>query len=441
MTPSIALRSVIAPAKDGHAEPAQDALSRLNDLSREFAPDVSLSIHTRFETVADEWRAFQRIAECTGFQTFEWLTTWHSHVGQRGEITPVIVIGRFADDRIAFIAPLGLDRRRSAWRLCWLGEDLCDYNAPLLARDFAQRVTADHFRALWQVLRQRLRSDPQLRYDWIDFEKMPQTVGVQTNPFTYLAVKPNANSAHITQLGADWETFYRDRRSSATRRRDRTKRKRMEQFGAIHFATASEPDELQRTLATLWRQKKLIFAHKGIGDMFARPGYREFFADFASNPDSREMAHVSRIDVGENCAAANFGVVFGDCYYHVLSSYCDGELTRFGPGTLHLRELLAYAIQRGLRLFDFTIGDEPYKLEWSDLRLKLYDYGAAASVRGWPLHCARPSAASSSGSSNKHRCSGIGGRVYDPSSRRCSIAKRRRRRSPRRKIGRRKAPP
>ncbi len=388
MTPSIALRSVTAPAKNGHAETAQDALSRLTDLSREFAPDVSLSIHSRFETAAEEWRAFERIAECTAFQTFEWLATWDRHVGRRREIMPVIVIGHFADGRTAFIAPLGLDRRRSAWRLCWLGEDLCDYNAPLLARDFAQRVTADQFRVLWQELRQRLRSDPQLRYDWIDFEKMPRTVGVQTNPFTYLAVKPNANSAHITQLGADWETFYRDRRSSATRRRDRTKRKRMEQFGAIRFATASEPDELQRTLATLWQQKKLIFAHKGIGDMFGRPGYREFFADFASNPDSRHMAHVSRVEVGENCAAANFGVVFGDCYYHVLSSYCDGELTRFGPGRLHLRELLAYAIQRGLRLFDFTIGDEPYKLEWSDLRLRLYDYGAAASVRGWPLYWA-----------------------------------------------------
>ena len=84
------------------------------------------------------------------------------------------------------------------------------------------------------------------------------------------------------------------------------------------------------------------------------------------------------------CAAANFAIVFGDCYYHVLSSYCDGELTRYGPGTLHLRELLAYAIKRGLRLFDFTIGDEHYKLEWSDLRLKLYDFSAAATWRGWP---------------------------------------------------------
>jgi CelD/BcsL family acetyltransferase involved in cellulose biosynthesis len=38
----------------------------------------------------------------------------------------------------------------------------------------------------------------------------------------------------------------------------------------------------------------------------------------------------------------------------------------------------------GLRLFDFTIGDEHYKLEWSDLRLKLYDYCAATTWRGLP---------------------------------------------------------
>ena len=155
---------------------------------------------------------------------------------------------------------------------------------------------------------------------------------------------PNANSAHITQLGDDWERFYRARRSSATRRRDRTKRKHMSEFGEIRFETIAAPKDLRQTLDTLWEQKRRIFSRKGIPDIFARPGYREFFADFASNPNSRHLAHVSRVQIGSACAAANLAIVFGDCYYHVLSSYCDGELTRYGPGTLHLRELLAYAI-------------------------------------------------------------------------------------------------
>jgi CelD/BcsL family acetyltransferase involved in cellulose biosynthesis len=162
----------------------------------------------------------------------------------------------------------------------------------------------------------------------------------------------------------------------------------MAEFGEILFSTVTEPDDVRRTLETLWQQKKQIFARKGIADIFDRRGYRKFFTDIASNPNTRHLTHVSRIDIGDTCAAANFALTFGGCYYHVLASYCDGQLTRFGPGMLHLRELLARAIGMGLGLFDFTIGDEHYKLEWSDLRLKLYDYSAAATWRGMPASSA-----------------------------------------------------
>ena len=173
-------------------------------------PELDFSIHTDLAEVESEWRRFEQVAECTPFQTFEWLSAWQRHIGALDRIVPVIVIGRFADGQTAFILPLAVERRRAGRRLCWLGQELCDYNAPLLARDFSQRVSPDRFLAAWRELREQMQADPQLRHDWIEFEKMPQTIGAQINPFTYLGVTPNANSAHITQLGGDWETFYRE---------------------------------------------------------------------------------------------------------------------------------------------------------------------------------------------------------------------------------------
>jgi CelD/BcsL family acetyltransferase involved in cellulose biosynthesis len=76
------------------------------------------------------------------------------------------------------------------------------------------------------------------------------------------------------------------------------------------------------------------------------------------------------------------GLRWGDTYSLVLSSYVDSELSRFGPGRTHLHELLRYAISNGYRLFDFTVGDEPYKRDWSDQEMKLYDYLAAVTFRG-----------------------------------------------------------
>src|SRR5262249_11280885 len=54
----------------------------------------------------------------------------------------------------------------------------------------------------------------------------------------------------------------------------------------------------------------------------------------------------------------------------------------FGPGRAHLYELLRHAIACGFRHFDFTVGDEPYKRDWCDGELRLYDHLAAGSLRG-----------------------------------------------------------
>ena len=351
---------------------------------RELRPGLNLRIYSDLASVEGEWRSFERIADCTAFQTFDWLAAWQRHVGARQGVRPVIAIGRYSDGDIAFLLPLCVVPQRLTRRLSWLGQELCDYNAPLLARDFSKRVTPERFLAAWQELQAQIQCEPSLRHDWIEFEKMPQTIGGQTNPFTYLEVTPNPSGAHLTRLGDDWEKFYNAKRSSATRRRDRTKRRHMSQYGEVRFTTATDTEDARRTLETLMDQKSRSLTRKGIPDIFAPPGHREFYLDLVSNPKTRHLVHVSRVDIGTDCAAANFGIVFGDCYYHVLASIVDAEVARYGPGVLHLRELMARAIKLGLKRFDFTVGDEPYKQEWSDVDLKLFDYAATVTWRGVP---------------------------------------------------------
>ncbi len=158
----------------------------------------------------------------------------------------------------------------------------------------------------------------------------------------------------------------------------------MSAYGEIRYVNAADCDDARRTVEILMEQKSRAFARKGVADIFARPGSGNSISTLATNPKTRHMVHVSRVEIGTTCAAANVGVVFGDCYYHLLASYDDGELSHYGPGALHLRELLAHAIGLKLKSFDFTIGDEPYKLEWSDTHSELCDYTAAASWRGAP---------------------------------------------------------
>jgi CelD/BcsL family acetyltransferase involved in cellulose biosynthesis len=148
------------------------------------------------------------------------------------------------------------------------------------------------------------------------------------------------------------------------------------------MATATAPAEAERMLAALVAQKRRSFARMGVADIFAQPGHLAFYRDMAGSPQAHPIAHVSSLEVGSTIAAANFGLQFRDAYYHVLASYDDGPLSKFGPGAAHLHELMRHALQRGCTTFDFTIGDEPYKRDWCEAATTLYDHLAATSARG-----------------------------------------------------------
>src|SRR5580698_8283400 len=117
---------------------------------REVPAKLNFQIYGDLAAVESDWRRFERNADCTAFQTFDWLSTWHRHIGQRDGVVPVIAVGSFADGATAFILPLAIDRNHAARRLCWFGQEQSDYNAPLLASDFSRRVTADDFLAVWR---------------------------------------------------------------------------------------------------------------------------------------------------------------------------------------------------------------------------------------------------------------------------------------------------
>jgi CelD/BcsL family acetyltransferase involved in cellulose biosynthesis len=338
---------------------------------------IHIAIHEDLAGLEADWRAFERVADGTVFQTFGFLAAWERHVGRLTGVRPVIVAGRDAGGALLFLLPLALRETRAARVLEWLGADLCDYNAPLLAPGFSVP-----FAGLWEEIARRLKAHPHLRYDLVKLTKMPERIGERPNPMLGLGVTAHPSGAYLTRLEAPWDRFYAAKRSSATRRRDRTKRKRLSELGEVRFVNAVDEADILAALDTLMAQKARAFGRMGVGNLFDNPGYREFYRALATDARTKEIAHVSRLDVGAVPAAVNLGLIHRGCYYHMLASYGDGDAARFGPGAAHLHDLMRHAIDHGCNVFDFTVGDEPYKRDWCDTELMLYDRIAAASPRG-----------------------------------------------------------
>jgi CelD/BcsL family acetyltransferase involved in cellulose biosynthesis len=114
---------------------ADNARSQASDA---LAGDIRLSVHEDLSVVEQDWRDFETKADGTVFQSFDWLATWQRHIGTLTGVTPAIVVGRDAGG-ILFMLPLATRAAGFARELAWLGSDLCDYNAPLLAQGFSER--------------------------------------------------------------------------------------------------------------------------------------------------------------------------------------------------------------------------------------------------------------------------------------------------------------
>jgi len=336
-----------------------------------------------------DWRAFQQRADGTVFQSFEWLSTWQRHIGAPQDVRPAIVIGRAADRSILFLLPLATQRFAFARELVWLGMQLCDYTGPLLTPDFSARVNREIFANVWAELLKMLSAHPRFGFDLVRLEKMPETVGTQANPLLSLPVSRNPSGAYQTPLTTNWDEFYAAKRSGSTRRRDRSKRKHLEALGKVQFVEPATDAERRDTLETMMQQKARSFARMGVASLFERPGYAAFYRAVSNEP----IAHVSRLDIGSHPGAINLGLMARGRYYHLLASYTDeADYARLGPGAAHLLEMMANAIRRGCSAFDFTIGDEPYKLDWCEARQTLHDHLSARTPAGAVVVAARKAA-------------------------------------------------
>jgi len=85
----------------------------INDTVSTARPAVLLSVHDEFSSVEAIWRQFEKTADCFAFQTFDFLSTWHEHIGSCAQIDVQIVVAWGTSAKPLMILPLGIEKRAS----------------------------------------------------------------------------------------------------------------------------------------------------------------------------------------------------------------------------------------------------------------------------------------------------------------------------------------
>lgn len=343
---------------------------------------IRIEIYHTIEDARDAWLAFQEKGDLYVFQTFEWLENWHHHVGSETGVEPCLVAVYDAEKPLYFF-PFGIVRKGFVRALVWFGGEFGDYGSPIVARDRSQETneawSAPDFGSVWAEVLLRI---PPVDVVWL--VRIPERIDSRENPMRGLKCDPYHSGAYAARLSGTWNEFYASHAGAKTRSTDRRKSRRLSGIGAVTWTITDGSDEaaLRRITHAMIEQKEKRYREIRARNLFHDDAHRDFFSRPLEGLVRSGLAHLSELSLNGEIITTHWGMVFRNRFYYFMPSFAPGPWTRFSPGRLLLFHLLEWCLDRGITVFDFTIGDEAYKTDWCDEETRLFQYFAARTAKG-----------------------------------------------------------
>lgn len=313
-----------------------------------------------------DWRSLEAAGAATPFQSFDWMRLYHEVRGQDA----VFVAGRTAG-RTSVIFPLVL----RCGVVTWFGEQLNNYNAPLLSAGLLAQLTPDDVEAMWASVCTALGSPAA-----IILRRQPERIQGRPNPFARWSSVIEPTSAYALTLGTDWTSFYERLSSTATRKTLRKKERTLAKSGALNIVRVAGHDSIHEHAQLLLRWKHAQVSATGGRNHFADPAHREILARYAALYPERARIYAMTLD-GTPIALA-YLIENGAAPILYQTAYAPGPSARQSPGRLLLNHILQDVVSEGREVLDLAVGDDPYKLELCDRRMSLATTLSAASPAG-----------------------------------------------------------
>jgi CelD/BcsL family acetyltransferase involved in cellulose biosynthesis len=146
--------------------------------------------------------------------------------------------------------------------------------------------------------------------------------------------------------------------------------------GSLVVKHVSRADEILPSLDAFFRQHINRWSETPYPSLFLDPNWRRFYKQLAVSMTDRDWIRFTQIDWNDQPIAFHFGFFYREEFLYYKPTF-EIQLAKRSPGQVLLRQLILAAIAEGARIFDFGLGDEPFKQRFATL---------VRSVRTWGLY-------------------------------------------------------
>lgn len=192
------------------------------------------------------------------------------------------------------------------------------------------------------------------------------------NPLLVLSPSDSPDISLAVNLSAGFETLIARPDGKGKHKRYRAQARKLAAAGACRRIEAGTPEQIDRLLDAFFEMKAARFAGMGITDVFAPPDVRAFFRNLFTEslrePSPPFVLH--GLEVGGKLRAITGSSRCGNRLICEFGSISEDELGHLSPGNFLFFDNIREASEQGFTIYDFSIGDEPYKRQWCDMEIR-----------------------------------------------------------------------
>lgn len=306
-----------------------------------------ITSYSELERLATWWHRLWRAGEPRNvFTSFAWArASWGTYGAGQSLATPVV----FQGDRVAAILPVAVQEGR----LQFLGSPRADYNDILCEPGVDPAVLDSALAALhdlpvpWKrcVLENLPEASALVRHLR---SKGPEKLG-------YMHLTLSAYCPRVI-FAPDGETLSAILKKKSLRRHEN----KLKRLGDITFRHLDDREAIAEHLPEFFRQHIARRAFEEEPSIFHDLRDRDFYAALADELDPRTDLRFGVLEVGDRPVAYHFGFETDGNLLWYKPTF-DPDFWDYSPGEVLIKRLFEYAGARGLRTFDFTVGNEAFK--------------------------------------------------------------------------------
>lgn len=199
------------------------------------------------------------------------------------------------------------------------------------------------------------------------------------NPFVFASSVASPNIALSFAVEGDLDTVLKTHGGKSKRKKMRSYRRKLDAMGTVEFLHPVPTEQVPRFLDRFFALKAERFRQAGIANVFGDERTRTFLRDLFGDGALDHTLHGLTLDgsiiavIGCTSHGGRMTVEFGSF---------DAAHAATRPGELLFYSTIAHACETGADIFDFGIGDEPYKRSWCDIETVHMDTTIGLTLTG-----------------------------------------------------------